>query len=89
MEGERSAFVGSAQAVSYVINADFNQVVNFYKSEMAAKGWSVSDTGQNAPLPGASSAELRFEKGGRKAIVVITEIPFVGQVTVVITIEGS
>jgi hypothetical protein len=91
MPGETSAFVGSPQAISYVTTADFNKVVDSYKSEMPNKGWKSVDTG-TAPseaAPGMSNAELHFEKDTRKASVVITEIPFVGQTTVVITIEGQ
>jgi hypothetical protein len=90
MPGDTSAFVGSPQAISYVTTADFKKTVDFYKSEMPNKGWKSTDTG-SAPsvgAPGLSNAELHFEKDTRKATVVITEIPFVGQTTVVINIEG-
>jgi hypothetical protein len=91
MPGETSAFVGSPQAISYVVKTDFNEVVNFYKTEMPNKGWTAVDTGEGSSsvAPGLSNTELRFEMGTRKATVVITEIPFVGQTTVVINIEGQ
>jgi len=89
--GETSAFVGSPQAISYVTKADFNKVVDFYKTEMPNKGWKSVDTGAapSVSAPGMSNAELHFEKDTRKVTVVITEIPFVGQTTVVINIEGQ
>ena len=91
MPGDTTAFVGSAQAISYVTTADFNKVVDFYKTEMPNKGWKLVDTGTGSSeaVPGMSDAELHFEKGTRKATVVITEIPFIGQTTVVINLEGQ
>jgi hypothetical protein len=91
MPGETSAFVGSPQAISYVTKAEFSKVVDFYKAEMPNKGWKSVDsgTGPSAAVPGMSNAELHFEKDTRKATVVITEIPFVGQTTVVINLEGG
>ena len=91
MPGETSAFVGSAQAISYVTTAEFNKVVDFYKSEMPNKGWKSTDSGTEPSVaaPGMSNAELHFEKDTRKATVMITEIPFVGQTTVVINLEGN
>lgn len=86
MEGEKSAFVGTAEAVSYFINAELQEVVDFYKREMPVNGW------QEAPSDGISNenmVELQFTKGGRKAVLVITQVPFVGQTTIVITIEGQ
>jgi hypothetical protein len=90
MPGETSAFVGQADSITYVIDADFNKVVDFYKSEMPNKGWTASDTGSgpSASVPGMSNVELHFTKDTRKATVVITEIPFVGQTTVQINLEG-
>ena len=91
MPGETSAFVGSAQAVSYVTTAEFAKVVDFYKAEMVNKGWKSVDSGTSPSqaVPGMSSVELNFEKDTRKAKVEITEIPFVGQTTVVISLEGQ
>lgn len=86
MEGEKSAFVGTPSAVSYFINVEMAKVVNFYKQEMPAKGWTFI---QSDSTEDETTAELKFQKGGRKATVMITEVPFVGQTTVVITIEGE
>ncbi len=91
MSGETSAFVGSAEAISYVIDAGFDQVVNFYKTEMPNKGWTAMNAGgeSSSMTPGMSNAELNFQMGNRKATVVITEIPFIGQTTVVINLENQ
>jgi len=85
MDGERSAFVGAAQAVSYLINAEFDDVVNFYRTEMPQKGWQEA----SVDTPSTSSLiEMKYTKDGRTATIVITQIPIVGQTTIVITIDG-
>jgi hypothetical protein len=84
MEGEKSAYVGSAQAVSYFIGAGFDTVLDFYRREMENQGWSKTDYGTALT---ETYAELHYEKDGRKAVVVITEVPFVNRTTVVITLE--
>ena len=86
MDLELSAFIGSPQSVSYFVNAELQDVVDFYKREMPAKGWTESSTN---PSSDENIIELEYEKEGRKANIVITQIPFVGQTTVVISIEGS
>jgi hypothetical protein len=89
MPGDTSAFVGSPQAISYVTSTEFKKVVDFYKTEMLNKGWKSLDTGSatSEPVPGILNVELLFEKDTRKATIIITEIPFVGQTTVVINLE--
>lgn len=91
MPGETSAFIGTAQSVNYMVKTEFQKVLDFYKTEMPNKGWKSVDTGTgpSSSAPGISTAELHFEKGTRKVTVVIAEIPFMGQTTVAITIEGQ
>ncbi len=84
--GETSAFIGSPKAVSYFVSLDLKDVLDFYKREMPNNGWQQL-TAQG--FTNENMAELHFEKGGRKAVLVITQVPFVGQTTVVITIEGE
>lgn len=86
MEGEKSAFVGTAEAVSYFLNADLKDAVNFYRTEMPKNGWQ-EDTSDN--VSSDNLVELKFTKGGRTASVVVTQVPFVGQTTIVITITGE
>ena len=85
MGGEKSAFVGSNQAISYLVDADFSTVVEFYEDEMAYWGWNRVAYGTRLT---DAYAELPYEKEGRKAIVVIATVPFVDQTSVVITLEG-
>jgi hypothetical protein len=58
---------------------------------MLNKGWTSVDsgTGPSVEVPGMSNAELHFQKDTRKATIIITEIPFVGQTTVVINLEDQ
>jgi hypothetical protein len=84
--GEKSDFVGSPQAISYFVKTDFNSVLSFYQQEMPARGWSKIDYGTTIT---DTSAELFYEKGGRRVTVFIAEVPIVNQVAVVITLEGT
>jgi len=86
MAGEKSAFVGSSQAISYFVKTDFASVLAFYQQEMLARGWSKIDYGTTIT---ETTAELFYEKAGRKATVVIAEVPILDQVTVVITLEEA
>ncbi len=84
MEGEKSAFVGSAKAISYILERDFLTVLNYYQEEMLAKGWAKVEYGT---VTTDTQAELHFKKKGRTAIVVIAQVPFTAKTMVVITIE--
>ncbi len=85
-EGEKSAFIGSPQSVSYFADAEFQDVVDFYKREMPANGWQLKGTEK---VTGDTMFEAEYEKEDRSAVVVVTQVPFVGQTTVVISIGGS
>jgi len=84
MDGERSAFVGTSTSVNYMINATFDDVVAFYMQQMPLNGWQKSVSG-NSSSKGLDQTE--WQKDGRTAKVLITEVPFVGQAIVAITIE--
>jgi hypothetical protein len=82
-DAELNAFVGSERAVSYFVDVAFADVLDFYKMELPARGWSKVDFGT---VETDMTAELHYEKGNRELTVVITEVPFVNQTTVVISI---
>jgi hypothetical protein len=84
MEGEKSAFVGSARAISYIVEQDFLTVLDFYQQEMPANGWTKAEYGTTIT---DTQAELHFEKGERTVIIVIAQVPFTAKTMVVITIE--
>jgi len=84
--GETNAFFGSPQAISYLVSLDLKDVLDFYQREMPINGWQqLTDQG----FSNETMAEIHFVKGGRKAILLATQLPFVGQTSVAITIEGE
>jgi hypothetical protein len=83
MEGA-SEIVGSADLVTYFIDKGYQEVVDYYKREMPNNGWTKTDESVDSDY-----AELIFEKGGRKATVEISGIPFIEQTSVTINIEGG
>jgi uncharacterized protein YqgV (UPF0045/DUF77 family) len=80
-----SDLVASSNLVSYFSAGNFQQVLDFYQLEMPANGWSKIDRDSSVI---ENLATLVFQKSGRQATVVITQIPFINQVTVLITIEN-
>jgi len=83
MEGEKSAFVGSVKALSYIIEKEFSAVLDFYETEMPTKGWTKIESSSGTA---GSQAELHFEKDGRSATVVIAQVPFTLKTMVVINL---
>ena len=83
MEGA-SEIVGSADLVTYIIDKDFQEVVDYYEREMPNNGWTKSDGNVESDY-----AQLVYEKAGRKATVELFGIPFIEQTSVTINIEGG
>lgn len=80
-----SDMIASQDMVSYLTSGTFQQAVDFYEREMLVNGWSrINKDSQIIE----NLATLTFEKSGRRALVTITQIPFINQVTVLITIEN-
>ncbi len=84
MEGEKDAFVGSDQAVSYFISAEFDDVLNFYQNQMPANGWTQVETKTTIT---DITATLQYKKGDRQMDIVLSKVPFLGQVSVIITMQ--
>jgi hypothetical protein len=84
MEGEKNAFFGSEETITYTIDAGFQDVLDYYQREMPARGWTKIE---GSSVVTEALATLQYEKPDRKATVVLTEIPFVNQVTVAINIQ--
>ena len=61
-------------------------MLDFYQREMVVNGWTKVESESNVV---EHLATLNFQKGGRKATVIITEIPVINQTTVVVTIQGE
>ena len=77
--------IASQDMVSYLSPGTFQEVVDFYEREMPLNGWSKIDLDSSII---ENLATLIYEKSGRRASVIITQIPFINQVTVLITIEN-
>ena len=86
MEGETMGVVGTAQFVTYVIKAPFQDVVDFYENQMPVNGWTKVEIESEI---GGEYARLVYEKGGRKAVVNVAVIPFMDQTSVAIEIQGQ
>jgi hypothetical protein len=69
MEDPQGLF-GSESAVSYSTSAEYNTVLEFYKKEMPANGWT-EDTSQTS-VEATGAAVLYYVKDGRKATVTIS-----------------
>jgi hypothetical protein len=80
-----SDLVASENLVSYLSADSFQVAVNFYETEMPLNGWSKIERESSVR---DNLATLVFEKSSRRASVIITEIPFINQVTVIINIEN-
>ena len=83
-EGNKTAFVGSDQVISYSTNDSFQELLNFYEREMIARGWTKIQLGT---VISDTSADLHYEKDGRKVNVIIQKLPIVNMVSVVINFE--
>jgi hypothetical protein len=83
MPGETSMLSESSNLVMYSLKADFQKVVDFYELEMPNNGWSKVTADSSVE---EDFANLVFEKQGRKATIDIVAIPFIGDITVTISI---
>ena len=84
MEGEKSAFVGQENTITYTIDEEFKHVLDFYQSEMPARGWTKVE---GASVISDRFASLQFTKSGQRVDVILTAIPILEQVTVLITMQ--
>ena len=85
-EGQKDDLVSSAEIVSYISAGSFQEILDFYEREMPSNGWSKVN--QDSSIL-ENLANLTYQKNGRKAIILITHVPFISQTTVLITIQGG
>lgn len=74
MTGDLSAMTGSPTSLEYSVDAALKDVVDFYRREMAARGW-VEAAGSTVT---DESAVMTFQHGNRTARVTIEEDFFLG-----------
>ncbi len=85
VEAERQNIIASSQLVSYYTPLDLQQVVDFYRVQMPAKGWNPLEQGNGLY---ENMVTLNYEKVGRFASVTLTVNPLDNQTIVVITIQN-
>ena len=74
------------EMTTYSSPSSFEDVVNFYKEQMAAGGWTESEGGMSSE----NFAMLNFTKEGRTASITITFEPSTNETTVLISVsEGQ
>jgi hypothetical protein len=76
------ALVGTDTDITYSINEEYQSVIDFYRTQMPALGWTetkaeISD----------SISNLSYEKNGRTADFILTEVPILGTIQVVIGLK--
>lgn len=82
-EPEVENLYATQDIVSYTIGQDFAAVLDFYKREMPANGWTAVSEGT---LESEQAAVLKYTKDGRSATLSLSEGPQEGQTVVVITL---
>jgi len=86
IEGNKEMFFQSNALVSYVIGQPIAEVVEFYKDQMPANGWTKLE---REWLESPAAANLVFEKPDRRASVVLTVSSGGGDTIVLVTIENK
>ncbi len=86
VEGDKGEFYSSQEVVSYETGLDFQTVIDFYKQEMPAKGWSFSEQDSTEM---ENLATLLYEKPDRKATINLTVNPLNQNIIVLITISNQ
>jgi hypothetical protein len=84
IEGDKENFVGGEFLVSYSVAMSFQDVVDFYKREMTANGWTKVDQGS---VEAENTAALKYEKSDRNAEVTITFNPVDSKTFLIILIS--
>ena len=76
------ALVGTDTDITYSINEEYQAVIDFYRSQMPALGWTETKVEINDSI-----SYLSYEKAGRSADFILTELPFLGTIQVVISLK--
>jgi hypothetical protein len=72
--------------VSYYVDAEFDDVLEFYRAEMPNNGWELAANGDTVF---GEIASLQYEKDGQLALIAITVDPISSRTTVVATITAQ
>ena len=69
VDAELESFFAMESVVSYFTPMDYEEVVDFYKTEMIEKGWEFVE---NSSVETADAAVLNYDKPDRSAIATIS-----------------
>lgn len=83
MVDQKDNLVTTEQSVSYDTTMASQDVVNFYKDQMPAQGWTEAEGG----ISFGGTTVINYTKDNRTAVVTITEAN--GKVTVVVLIAAN
>jgi hypothetical protein len=84
MAGDKSEMSGTPNRLEYFVDAGVQQVVDFYRREMPARGWVEASGGTTQ----AEEAEMYFQQGSRKVTVRVVEDFFFGA-QIIITVSDT
>ncbi|HZD57218.1 MAG TPA: hypothetical protein VE136_10870 [Anaerolineales bacterium] len=79
-------FYGSQTFITYLTSLDFQSVLNFYKTEMPARGWASVAEGS---FEASKSAHLNFSKPTQTASVTLNVNPIDQKTIVVILLQNQ
>jgi hypothetical protein len=82
MTGSITEMSGTPASLNYSVDAELSAVLDFYRREMTARGWS-----EQPGSTGDGTAELVFQKGNRRIRVKVEE-GLLFNVSVTITVEA-
>ena len=74
-EADLSTLIGSPDSFSVISDQDFEDVLDFYQSELETQGWSKVDYGTRIT---EGDAELHYRKDELILTVILARIPFIG-----------
>jgi len=86
VEGDKTEFYSSQEIVSYGTPLDFQTVLDFYKNEMPAKGWTLVEA---AATEMENFASLPYDKPTRRTTINITVNQLNHSTIVLITISNK
>ena len=84
VDGDKDLFFQSGSLVSYLTSLPFNQVLDFYKTQMPAYGWTKLDQDW---FESDAAATLKYTKDNRTAAVSLGRSPGSDQTLVLIMIS--
>ena len=83
-EGDKEMYFQSDAMISFVTSIPYDQVLNFYKTQMPAAGWTKVD---KDTFETGLAANLHYEKDTRQVSVAISQAPGGENTLVLIVIE--